>query len=416
MRYVILILFLLCACSTPVAPEPSPEPTPSSPTEPAEPAPKTEDEPAPSDPSTIPVPTLPESPNRAPSVKLTPYLAKPASFTLSFEANAVDPDGDELSYVWNFGDGTVQIGGATASHTYTSGGSFTASVEVSDAVASASAEYSFKLRPVDSPDVMILGFAGRCGVRCGAPFKNEAYLHTEGTLQALADTFAELGYSSLYVSAAANVSLQESETNSYGFYELDQHLKSVKQTWLHGVANPTRLVLVGHSHGATWASLLAYENKDVSFDYGIYFDGVCNSWERDNLYHGAKGNVILNFYRMIGAPYPSTLVGGACQIARYNGRVYHLKDIVPHNIRIGLEVRTNPVVALPDSQTFETLGSCPLGNTVSVADANTNVRPDGSVDNLYYHTQVVQDHCDVINPNGKVMRDTKEFIVQMGLP
>ena len=50
---------------------------------------------------------------------------------VDFSIAASDPDGDTLSYVWDFGDGTTGIGNAT-SHTYGSAGSYTASVKVSD--------------------------------------------------------------------------------------------------------------------------------------------------------------------------------------------------------------------------------------------------------------------------------------------
>lgn len=42
-----------------------------------------------------------------------------------------DPDGDELAYEWDFGDGAVGSG-ARSSHAYTSGGSFTVALTVSD--------------------------------------------------------------------------------------------------------------------------------------------------------------------------------------------------------------------------------------------------------------------------------------------
>ncbi len=51
---------------------------------------------------------------------------------VGFDASASsDPDGSIASYSWNFGDGTAGVG-ATAQHTYTKGGNYTATLTVTD--------------------------------------------------------------------------------------------------------------------------------------------------------------------------------------------------------------------------------------------------------------------------------------------
>jgi PKD repeat protein len=54
-----------------------------------------------------------------------------ASLPVNFTAAATDPDGDAVSYAWDFGDGGTATG-ATATHTYTTGGTFSAKVTVTD--------------------------------------------------------------------------------------------------------------------------------------------------------------------------------------------------------------------------------------------------------------------------------------------
>jgi glucose/arabinose dehydrogenase/PKD repeat protein len=53
--------------------------------------------------------------------------------TVNFSGSASsDPDGDALSYSWNFGDGSPNASGVTVSHTYTTAGPYTATLTVSD--------------------------------------------------------------------------------------------------------------------------------------------------------------------------------------------------------------------------------------------------------------------------------------------
>ncbi|WP_156891524.1 ThuA domain-containing protein [Agromyces subbeticus] len=72
--------------------------------------------------------------NTAP--KVTGLTATPTSGTapveVDFTAAATDPDGDELTYTWDFGDESDPATGAAVSHTYTTGGAFTATVTVKD--------------------------------------------------------------------------------------------------------------------------------------------------------------------------------------------------------------------------------------------------------------------------------------------
>jgi glucose/arabinose dehydrogenase/PKD repeat protein len=72
--------------------------------------------------------------NRSPSASASAdptFGAAPLDVDFS-AAGSADPDGDTLSYAWDFGDGTTQSGGATAAHTYTTTGTYTATLTVSD--------------------------------------------------------------------------------------------------------------------------------------------------------------------------------------------------------------------------------------------------------------------------------------------
>ena len=71
--------------------------------------------------------------NRAPSVE---GAALPASgkapLDVRLTAQGSDPDGDTLTYAWEFGDGSAPVSGRTARHVYVRNGVFTARVTVTD--------------------------------------------------------------------------------------------------------------------------------------------------------------------------------------------------------------------------------------------------------------------------------------------
>jgi PKD repeat protein len=57
----------------------------------------------------------------------------PAPLQVNFSGSgSSDPNGDALTYSWNFGDGTSAAAGSSVSHTYSSAGPYTATLTVSD--------------------------------------------------------------------------------------------------------------------------------------------------------------------------------------------------------------------------------------------------------------------------------------------
>ncbi|MGH9160620.1 MAG: PKD domain-containing protein, partial [Vicinamibacteraceae bacterium] len=79
--------------------------------------------------------TFEEGANRAPTAAAaaTPRSGEPPLDVLLDATASTDPDGDRLSFEWDFGDGTPRQSGARLNHTYTNAGTYTAEVTVRDA-------------------------------------------------------------------------------------------------------------------------------------------------------------------------------------------------------------------------------------------------------------------------------------------
>jgi hypothetical protein len=85
---------------------------------------------------TTPLPgTPPAAANRTPSVRISDFQPRTTAVAggthVSFGSAASDPDGDSLTYTWDFGDGTTGSGHALF-HVFYASGSFDVKVTVSD--------------------------------------------------------------------------------------------------------------------------------------------------------------------------------------------------------------------------------------------------------------------------------------------
>jgi hypothetical protein len=78
-----------------------------------------------------------DAPNTAPEITTTAVATgnggAKAGQLLTFSSSASDADGDHLDYAWDFGDGLTATG-ALVEHAYTSRGTYTATVTVTDGV------------------------------------------------------------------------------------------------------------------------------------------------------------------------------------------------------------------------------------------------------------------------------------------
>ena len=101
-------------------------------------------------------------------------LSGAAPLTVDFDAGgSSDPDGDALSYAWNFGDGTTGSG-ARPSHTYATPGTYTARVTVTDGRGGSASADVGPITPGNTPPTAtIVAPADRAKFRYGSPITLE---------------------------------------------------------------------------------------------------------------------------------------------------------------------------------------------------------------------------------------------------
>ncbi|MDX6645607.1 MAG: hypothetical protein QOK40_1334 [Miltoncostaeaceae bacterium] len=95
--------------------------------------------------------------NRSPTAVISAApTSGPLPLTVQFAGTgSSDPDGDPLTYAWDFGDGSAPASGPTATHVYTVAGTFTAQLTVADG-AGASSTATVRVDPGDAAPVPVI--------------------------------------------------------------------------------------------------------------------------------------------------------------------------------------------------------------------------------------------------------------------
>ncbi len=254
--------------------------------------------------------------------------------------------------------------------------------------------------PAEQPDVVVIGFAGRCNMLrgCSAPEGNRAYLSEApdpNTLGAIQHTLEQLGYSAIAYSFRAH--LFDSPAGN-GYLRAEALLQRVQEEWIKGAAVPTRVILVAHSHGTQFLSLLAWDHPEITFDYAIYLDAICLGWnsDHDDMLRLAYGN---------RAQYPAPLdaLDSACDSVEVPGRgTEDISDVVPFNVHTGIEVRSRGIL-VPGL----------------ITDDDPNHRPDGTFGpdaRLLGIHQTDEGHREVHRDGSAALNWVTDLITANGLP
>ena len=197
------------------------------------------------------------------------------------------------------------------------------------------------LRPGTAPDFVILSVSGHCGVLCNPPVDNDSYLaDPQDAVEAILQTLNGLGFTtqaSDYSDRFESLDRDGDGTiDEFGFLQLIDDLDFVYDNWIDGRSNPTRILVVAHSHGATWAHIAVSVVDQVPIEYLISLDGVCFLWGTEHQ------GTIQNWFQANGNPYAWD-ISAPCNIWNIPGQAapYNTKDVVFDNVVINLEVQSD---------------------------------------------------------------------------
>jgi hypothetical protein len=248
-------------------------------------------------------------------------------------------------------------------------------------------------RPEGSPDVVVLSVSGRCvGGLCFSPEENAPYLGEAGdAAEAIAASFQDAGYSVDWMDFISSLySYDDDEDGAadrFGFLDLTEILTQINEAWIQGFDNPTRIVLVAHSHGCVWAHIATSVLPDVPVAYLISLDGDCFLWESDyppdiTTYFNTYGNPFSWDFR---DPCDHWSIPGVPDLV-------DTEDAVWPNVETNLEVRS---VGL-------------------VSDYQINYRGDGTRSGIFTHDSPVDNHTAVHSPLGESMPWVLDMLQQLG--
>ena len=178
-----------------------------------------------------------------------------------------------------------------------------------------------------------------------------------------------------------------------GFLEALVTLEWVEAEWISDYDNPTRVIVVAHSHGTVWAHTALMLTSHVPVDILVDLDGESLGWESDSWTLDTIGDdwraEVADYVEDrdpgwwfdVGNPANSWSVPGVSTLQ-------DIEDVVPDNVWFNIEVASSSLV---------------------VQDAEPNHRLDGSVDGIY-RFQSGLSHGDVDDPGSTTMDFVAEVI------
>jgi hypothetical protein len=255
-------------------------------------------------------------------------------------------------------------------------------------------------RPAEAPDVVLLSVSGRnldtgdlfCPPECNVPYLGDPGAAAEAIVTDLTNQGLSVDHTAYIAALLSFDDDMDGQDDRFGFLDLIEDLQWIQDNWIADFDNPTRIVILAHSHGCVWAHIATSVLPDVHVEVLVSLDGVCFFWEADN------GLSIDDYIAANGNPW-SWDISMPCAAWDVPGvGVLDTNDVAFSNVRYNIEVLSN-------------------GTTPLAVDEQENYRPDGTrVDIESFHS-TEDSHTDVDTPGTQSMLFVLDRLaLTLGLP
>jgi len=260
---------------------------------------------------------------------------------------------------------------------------------------------------MDAPDFIILGISGHdipgVGAACPSSYNCE-YLSERGTLEAIRDiaeahgttagilTYVDELYS-WYDDQNGDGVADPYEDLAIGFLDLLADIRWINSNWIADFDNPTRVIVVAHSHGGVWAHSALMLHPEFPVDILLDLDTNALCWEADLacLFVGDDWRFEINEFVETNDPAWWFDVANASDSWQVPGlaQPQDIEDIVPSSVFLNVEIISGGSIAY---------------------DNQRNHRLDGTRTNIISEYFEGEDHGGVTDPESEAMQRALEVI------
>lgn len=255
------------------------------------------------------------------------------------------------------------------------------------------------LKPADAPDWVVVTVSGHCiPPGCAVPGANNEYLADTGTAQRFVDLLEVWGYSVELFSysdefynrdnSAAVLQPGQGAPTIFGFLQMFEDLTMIRDEWVADFDDPTRILLVAHSHGVVWSHSALMAFPDLPVEIVIDFDGKSLAWEDEDVlleFGDTWQSVIAAYTQAEGINWGFNLGAAEASWPVPGLPLQDLEDVVPAWVGTNIELQATSGLIMP------------------FPDNDDNHRLDGSTDGIVRFESQSEDHVEIDNPDSQAV-------------